>query len=538
MKKMAKSAAILSAAILVLGLFWQPPPASAGPQARIGQPLIRPAWWWTPRTLLLGVGDSLTQGTRDATNNAYNTENAYLHKIARQLALVMPVSFAQPFLNEDGNRINPFTIPTNLAVDGEDIFSVEGYEYGQRAGSSWNYLSDEYRCDRLQPYLFADMHDKVLYPINLRARRPVSQVEALIWHLDRNDGPAWVIFWVGNNDAALSTLGLGGKNPEYLPIPFDQVQDKLKPAVRYLLSFGCSQGVLAFDPYTYEHIEHNLTTEDDFRGQFNHLLSRINLNRSKTQFFFLTFPYYPEIGYLMDKEDLNFYLNKWQYFIPEGFSGRVPLLTFISLYALLKSGETSRLDEILATDSLILSDEERSGIEARIDAFNSITQTVSGSNVHVILIGQKLNEVFASGLAVGGKTLTRSWGRGNAFSLDGVHAGHTVHAFIANLVLDEMNKLLTPHAPKYDLADVLAGDPYVDRDGDGWVAGPDYKASGRTKILFLFKDAQEGVPGPAVIDTMAASAVWDLISDALLEEIVDIPLIRTEAQRLEIIPIK
>jgi len=516
----------------------------ASPQVRPDRPILQPAWlWWTPRTLLLGVGDSLTQGTRDATNNKYNTENAYLQKIAQKLGCSLSLKFVQPYLDENGNRINPLAIPTNLAVDGEDIFSLDGLEYGKRVGASTNYPSDEYYCDRLQPYLFADMHDKVLYPINLLAGKKVSQLDSLIWHLNNHSGPIWVVFWVGNNDAALSTLGLGGKNPQYLPIPFDQIKDKLKPLISYLLEFGRSKGAIAFDPYTPDHIQNNLTTDSDFSRQFNQVLNKINLNRTNVKFFFLTYPYYPEVGYLMDCQDLNFYLSKFGYSIGNcensSWSGRVSLLTFMSMYALLKSGLSGRLSEILSTDGLILDDGERLTIESRIDKFNSYVEAInSRPNVHIIRTGEILNEAFSSGLVVNGKKLTRNWGRGSSFSLDGVHVSHTVHAYIANIVLEEMKKL-NSSIGTYDLASILPNDPYVDWDGDGWVAGPDYKASGRTKILFLFKDYQEGnaVPG-AIIDQMSADDVWSLISDALLEEIIDIPIIRTEAERIGLVPVR
>jgi len=56
---------------------------------------------------------------------------------------------------------------------------------------------------------------------------------------------------------------------------------------------------------------------------------------------------------------------------------------------------------------------------------------------------------------------------------------------------------------------------------------------------FLFKDFQEDDVGSgAIIDTMSADAIWELISNALLEEIVDIPLIRMQAERMDLIPIK
>ncbi len=518
-------------------------PAAPSAQVRPERPILQPAWLlWTPRTLLVGVGDSLTQGTRDATNNMFNTENAYLQKIAEKLALVLKLKFSQPFLDESQNRINPLTVPTNLGVDGEDIFSLDGLEYGKRVGSSSNYPSDDYYCDRLQPYLFADMHDKVLYPINILAGKKVSQLDSLIWHLNNHSGPVWVVFWVGNNDAALSTLGLGGKNPQFLPIPFDQIKDKLKPLVSYLLDFGRRKGAIAFDPYTEVNIQRNLTDQGDFSSQFNQVLNKTKLNRKDVHFFFLTYPYYPEVGYLMDCEDLNFYLGKLGYNIPcnnASFEGRVSLLTFFCMYALLKSGESGRFSDILNKDGLVMSDDERAIINGRIDYFNSCVNSLNGQpNVRIVRMGEKLNEAFSTGLVVNGKTLTRHWGRGNSFSLDGVHASHTVHAYMANIVLEKMREL-NSGIGTYDLASFLATDPYVDWDEDGWVAGPDYRASGRTKILFLFKDFHEGdFSSGAVIDKMSPSDVWDLISDALLEEIIGIPIIRIEAERIGLIPVK
>lgn len=493
-----------------------------------------------PKTTLLAVGDSLTQGTRDATNNQYHLQNAYLQKVANKLSLVLPLKFSQAWLDVNGTRLNPLTVPSNLGVDGEDIFSVEGYEYYKRAGTSSNYISSDYLCDRLQPYLFTDMHDKVLYPINILAGKPVSQIDALIWHLNNRTGPAIVIFWVGNNDAALSTLGLGGQNPQYLPIPFDQIKDRLKPVVSYLLSFGLSQGAIAFEPYTPAQIEHNLTDIADFQAQLTRLVTRINLNRSGVKYFFLTYPYYPEIGYLMGKEDLEFYLtNKLSYVVPGSFTGRIPLLTFLCLYELAREGEFGRIGTVLANDRLVMSPDEALLIKNRIDLFNSAVKSLSGRpNSYIVDIGDRLNQTFSTGLPVGSYTLTRNWGRGGSFSLDGVHAGHTVHAHIANIVLEAINNATGLNAPLWDLASVLPSDPYFDFDGDGWVPGPNLAASGRTKILYLFKDYQEGVYGPAVIDTMNPADVWSLISDALLEEILGISLIRAEAERIGVVQLK
>jgi len=277
------------------------------------------------------------------------------------------------------------------------------------------------------------------------------------------------------------------------------------------------------------------------------------------EFFLLTFPYYPEIGYLFDRGDLDFYLGKQGYSVSvsgEVFGGkdRVSLLTFMCMYALLKSGAPdSDIDEILNDSGLVLSDDtpdsELSTLKRRIDEFNDIIKAAESGHVHIIDIGAELNEMITSGRLIedaanpytGVPTdmwLNRNWGRGNAFSLDGVHLGYTVHGIIANAILGRMNAEFPVNAQKYNLAKLLETDPYVDWDGDGWVRGADYKASGRTKILFLFKDIEEGVHGDAVIDTISDQELWELISDALVEEVISIPLLRLQAERMGLVPIK
>ncbi|MBI4560808.1 MAG: hypothetical protein HY724_02095 [Candidatus Rokubacteria bacterium] len=124
----------------------------------------------------MGLGDSLTHGTMDATNNATNTLNAYLQKVADSLAQVTPLLFSQPLFNERGHRLTPFRLPTNLGVDGADAFSLEGLEYYKRAGTDESFITGAYLADELWPWRLKDTSDKVVYPINLLPRQPVSQL--------------------------------------------------------------------------------------------------------------------------------------------------------------------------------------------------------------------------------------------------------------------------------------------------------------------------------------------------------------------------
>ena len=500
------------------------------------------------KVLLLGVGDSLMQGTMDAANNKANTQKGFMHQVWSKLRKAgRKVLFVQPFLSNAGDRLNPNKIPTNLGVDGEDMFSLVGLEYGKRVGASTNEEGPQFWCDKAEPHLFTDMHDRVLYPINLKAGEDVTQLDALIWHLNNRTAgvPAIVCFWVGNNDSGLAALGLGGRNPEFLPMPYTQIKSKLGYSLQFLLDYGLNNGEISFSPFSPDNISRNLTYEVDFIAQYDHVMLRLNSEADLTNvdIFLCTFPYYCDVGYLFDRADLAYYLSGGGYQVPE-FGGRVSLLTFFCMYALQKTGATQAMDQILQQEhDLVLSltdSREYQAIKSRIDAFNRIAKTQPG--VHFIKTGKKLNNLFNRGVNVDGTKLTRSWGRGGSFSIDGVHPGHTVHAHIANLVLKRMNQKLRIKAPLHDLVPIMKKDPYVDHDGDGWVKGPAGEGTGRTRILYLLRDADGDTgsdpEGKAEIDYLTTNAIWKLVSDALLEEVIDLPAMRAEAERLGLWPIK
>jgi len=523
-----------------------------------------------PRTVLIGVGDSLTHGTMDATNNAINTLNAYLQKIAESLGQVIPLIFSQPLFDEEERRLMPFLVPTNLGVDGADTFSLEGVEYYKRAGAEESFITPEYLCDRRLPRRLEDKYDKVLYPLNLLTRHPVSQMDSALYLLhqlvaDRSKG--LIIFWVGNNDSSTAALGSGGKNPTFLPIPLEQIEREITPALRLLLRFGERQGALSFAPYTMTSIERNLTELQDFVDQYEHLLTRLEaegaFSTGQVELFLLTLPYYSAVGYLFDSEDLEYYLRKLNpaYTVPPTFKrvappgepitdplkgDRISLLTFGFMYALLHSGyPVEDVNQVLEIggeqrDELVLSEEEQQFIMSRIDGFNAAIKALAaarGPHVHLIDIGRYLNDALTGKtvISIGDRVLSRKWVRGSSFTLDGVHPGYTGQALIANVVLEHLNAILGGEAPLHVLSDVLARDPYVDRDGDGWAPGPAYEAFGLTELLFLFKDPDDGDP---TVQPELPPDVWDRISDVLLREILGIPLIRMEAGRLGIWPLR
>lgn len=516
----------------------------------IGLVFISPVHLMAADIQVIGIGDSLTQGTMDATDNALNTWNAYLQKTVQSLSAAFPLQFSQPFFTLQERRIFPYRIPTNLGVDGADIFSIEGIQYYKRVGAETSYPTADYLCDSDSPSLFQNNYDKVLFPLNLVAGKPVTQIDGALTLLNRQaaalDGSiSLVVLWIGNNDSSLASLGTGGANPSYLPIPLSAIASEITPALRILLETENARGALSFAPYTYQAIQRNLTETADFTGQLNHILERLHMEsalpQDHTVFMLLTLPYYSAVGYLIDSQDLEFYLQQVNpdYQVPPSFhrvspsdplSGdRISFFTFACMYALLQEGHSiADVNAILEQggvqqDGLVMSEEEQKYIMDRIDSFNAALKTASQtySNVFLVDTGTYLNNALTGKepVVVGNRTLSRNWSRGSAFSLDGVHPSYTGQALIANYLLTQMNQTFQLNAPLIDLDKVLASDPYVDRDGDGWVPGPAYPPTGMTELLFMFTDPNDADPS---VRAVLPPNFWDRVSQILLQELTGI----------------
>ncbi len=508
---------------------------------------------------VIALGDSLTHGTMDATNNAQNTLNAYLQKTVESLSTVGTLRFSQPLYGFKEQRLRPFLTPTNLGVDGSDLFSIEGLEYYKRVGAEASYPSDAYLCDSSLPFQFQNDYDKVLFPLNRIAGKPVSQIDAALTLLNQQaatqaESFALVFLWIGNNDSSLASLGLGGSNPSYLPIPLSAISAEITPALRTLLEKGLAQRVLNFEPYTLAAIQRNLTEITDFTDQLNHILVRLHqenaLPQTSSAIMLMTLPYYSAVGYLFDSEDLEFYLQQVNsaYTVPPTFqrvtqpgnpitdplSGdRVSFFTFACMYALLQSGySVEHVNAILETDGVqndgqVMSAAEQQYIMSRIDSFNLALKAApqAFSNVYLADVGTYMNNSLGGiePVTIGDKVLSRKWSRGSAFSLDGVHPAYTGQALIANYLLKEINRTFDLDAPLINLEQTLATDPYIDRDGDGWVSGPAYPPSGLTELLFMFTDPDDTDPS---LRAVLPDNFWEKMSRILFLELVGKPEVK------------
>jgi lysophospholipase L1-like esterase len=513
--------------------------------------------------MLLAMGDSLGHGTMDATNNIWATKNAFLGRVYYSLRTVKRLYFSQPFYDYSERRIPPYYIPTNLAVDGADVFSIEGLEYGKRVGSGVNQISSSLLADQFFPALFDDDYDKVLFPTNLIAGRAMSQVDSAIWLIDQwapilDIDKALCVIWIGNNDSSSAALGRGGKHPTFFPLPLYHIAPEIEPILFWLMFFGAVTGEASFSPYTGAAIQRNLTDVDDFVAQYDAVLSRMRAETASSgvevDYLLLTLPYYSAVGYLFDAEDLEFYLRKIDpdYSVPASFArvqpgepltgDRVSLLTFGFMYALLSTGYSSGyVNSILDVgglqqDGLVLSEAEQRTIMTRIDEYNDAIRTLAashGDSMHVIEVGEFLNAGLLGDIQipVNGRILSRKWVRGGGLTLDGVHPNPTGQSLIANYILERLGVELGISAPLYPLSAVARTDPYWDKDGDGWAPGPPWTASGITDLLHLFRDPDDT---SASVGIELPPDVWDRISAVLLAGLLDVPAIRTQAEKMKV----
>jgi len=505
--------------------------------------------------LLIGIGDSLTHGTMDATNNTTNTGHAYLQLVADALAGDRSLRFAQPFFDDETHeRSEPSQVPSNLGVDGANLFTAEGLTYYKRVGAEQNETNPDYYCDAIWPQELETKYDKVIYPIDLLAGEPATQIDGVVELLERNaassrNGPSATVFWLGNNDSSLAALGSGGANPSYLPLPYAQIADDLDPGLSKLLGLAEQEGYVSFAPYTAQAIDRNLTNADDFDDQVNHLLDRIAAapEGAGKSAFVLTLPYYSAVGYLMDANDIEYYLRKLDpsYTVPVSFTrpdpavpysgARISLLTFGMMYTMLDTGASvAEVNSVLdvngqQADGLVMSEAESATIRTRIDSFNASLAnavTTHGPGFHLIDVGGRINAIFAgeTPVYVNGDELTRNWSRGQSFSLDGVHPGYTAQGIIANDVLAGIQSVIGGNAPAYDLDLLQTTDVYADNDGDGWVPASDEPVTGIAELLYLFRDPDDG---STAVQPVLPPDVWHEISRVLFSELLGVPRVKT-----------
>ena len=379
--------------------------------------------------IFIALGDSYANGAQSGRVNHTTQIHGYPQVIADQMSAVIDMPWGNPLLDIEGRRLDAAQLPYNLGVSGATVQSLLTEKTGP--GSDLNEL---------------------MRPIPLESGDAVTQLEAAeyVSGLHSEKTLKIITLFIGGNDLLGAVIAGGGSE-------LTEVQ------ITAFLNDETKGHDLAS-------VRRNLTT-------IVHRLTAI----PNSHVFIATLPSVAAIAGLFsgdDIEKLATYTTPQVTALAPGESmGFGPLTGLGGLLASDDATLNAAIDGVLAAggnDAFSLSASERALIDARTVAINDHIRQLATDHprVHLVAMQGFFASVFDGGVVVQGTPISRSYG-GGLFSLDGFHPSHTGYALIADEFIKAINgESLIREIPRVDLATIQAGDPYHDRDGDGYLPGP------------------------------------------------------------------
>jgi hypothetical protein len=405
--------------------------------------------------VLINLGDSLANGVQSAAVNEFTQVNSFAQVLAEQMDARAFTIWRNPLITPEGARIHPGYLPFNLGVNGLDTREL----LSERTGEG-------------NPLL-----DGLLAPIPQLAGTPVSPLEAAEYLAGLYPDKRKIItLWIGNNDVLGAVLRASGT----------------------LLNAEAIQAFLN-DP----------AMGHDLPGVTVHLTEIVDRLSAipRAEVLIANIPDVSQVGFLFTADDLErlavFPGAEVTALAPGEALGFGPFLNPAapdqSVARALSANNVVLNGAILGTravsESFVLTPAEAAPIQERVAALNQvIVGLAQRPNVHLVDVNGMLARLVGGEITVAGNNLTRTWG-GGAFSLDGIHLSNTGYAVVANQHVAALNAALPDLAvPELDLAMVWENDPYRDRDGDGYVYGPEFPPVIEPTLLPL-ADCDDGDPG-------------------------------------------
>jgi hypothetical protein len=386
--------------------------------------------------VLINLGDSLANGVQSGAVNEFTQVNGYAQFLAEQMDAAAFTIWRNPLLSPEGARLNPEYLPFNLGVNGANTQDV----LHERTGEG-NLLLDA-----------------LLAPIPELAGAPVSQLEAAEYLAGLYPGKRKIItLWIGNNDVLGTVFGGNGAR-----LTADAIQ-------AYLSDTAAGHDLASVTANLTEIVE-RLTAIPEAEvlianipdvSQVAFLLTAADLER------LAVFPD-PQVTALGPEEALGFgpFLN--------------PAAPDQSVARALGANNVVLNGTLLGTrgvsEAFVLTPAEAALIQERVAELNGLLADLAAAkpNARLVDVGALLDQVLNGEITVAGNNLTRTWG-GGIFSLDGVHLSNTGYATVANAHVDALNAAFPElGVPSLDLVPVWENDPYRDKDGDGYVYGPEF----------------------------------------------------------------
>jgi hypothetical protein len=385
--------------------------------------------------VLINLGDSLANGVQSATVNEFTQVNSFTQVLAEQMDARAFTIWRNPLITAEGARIHPEYLPFNLGVNGLDTLELLSARTGEG-----------------NPLL-----DGLLAPIPQLVGGPVSPLEAAEYLAGLYPDKRKIItLWIGNNDVLGTVLRESGT----------------------LLNAEAIQAFLN-DP----------AMGHDLPGVTAHLTEIVDRLSAipRAEVLIANIPDVSQVAFLFTAEDLErlavFPGAEVTALAPGEALGFGPFLNPAapeqSVARALSTNNAVLNAAILGTravsESFVLTPAEAAPIQERVAALNQlIADLARRPNVHLVDVNGTLERLVAGEITVAGNNLTRTWG-GGAFSLDGIHLSNTGYALVANRHVAALNAAMPDLAvPELDLSMVWENDPYRDRDGDGYVYGPEF----------------------------------------------------------------
>jgi len=206
-----------------------------------------------------------------------------------------------------------------------------------------------------------------------------------------------------------------------------------------------------------------LTPLPRFAADFEQIAARLQAAGSKVVFG--TVPDVTHIAFLLDRQDLVRFLGS-DFGLPDGSR------TSMAVALIVKLGLAD--GSVFSNPDFVLDQRELQIISDHVRGLNAIIRSVAAAHGMAVADVHDLFEYIAAfPLTIGNVVLTPRF-LGGLFSLDGVHPSNVSQAIVANVFLDRFNQFYGTSFPPIDYATLFAiffTDPFVDKDGDGRVAG-------------------------------------------------------------------
>lgn len=404
-----------------------------------------------PKFNYIALGDSLTMGVQDGTVNSNTQPYSYAVFLAKQISKAYGTGLTMPLLDVDGSRKNPDNVPTILGISGEDSASLSGTKASATEA----------------PAADASLHERALFPIAdaKHHNAETSQLDAALylaesWKDADSSIPKIITLWIGNNDVLGAVLQEGSEN------------------------------------YTAANINAEMRSAEEFRANLEPAFTALAGTGAKV--FVGNIPEIPQVGYLISPSTIQAWTGKTipTAKVPAGAKISLPAALYLYDDFLKERDWTQAVNERL-TDASVMTTEEAQLIRDRVQALNAVLAELSEANGFTLV---DFYTQLKSPFNVGSQTYTNEWGKGGFFSLDGIHFSHTGHAITANLWIKAINQTLGSSIEEIPVNEVRLGDPYADRDGDGFPAGQSYEPKEEiVKTLFQFRDANDSDPSVGII---------------------------------------